>query len=106
MKWNIKKGDSVVVLTGDDKGKKGRVAEVIREKSRVIVEGVNVNTKHSKPNAKNPQGGIIKTEGGIHISNVALVSDGAATRVGLKEVKGTTVRFSKKTGKNIAEPSK
>ena len=101
MKWNIKKGDSVVVLTGDDKGKKGRVSEIMREKNRVIVEGVNINTKHSKPNAQNPQGGIIKTEGGIHISNVALVADGVATRVGRKNVKGTTVRYAKKTGKNI-----
>jgi large subunit ribosomal protein L24 len=101
MKLHIKKGDNVIVLTGDDKGKKGRVSEVIREKNRVIVEGVNINTKHSKPNAANPQGGIIKTEGGIHISNVALVSDGAATRVGRKVVKGSTVRVSKKTGKHI-----
>jgi large subunit ribosomal protein L24 len=101
MKLHIKKGDNVVVLTGDDKGKKGRVSEVIREKNRVIVEGVNINTKHSKPNAANPQGGIVKTEGGIHISNVAHVSDGAATRVGRKEVKGSTVRVSKKTGKHI-----
>jgi len=101
MKLNIKKGDNVVVLTGDDKGKKGRVAEVIREKNRVIVEGVNINTKHSKPNAANPQGGIVKTEGGIHVSNVALLSDGVATRIGRKEVKGASVRFSKKTGKNI-----
>ena len=101
MKWNIKKGDQVVVLTGDDKGKKGRVSEVIREKSRVIVEGVNINTKHAKPNAQNPQGGIVKTEGGIHVSNVALLSDGVATRVGRKDVKGATVRFSKKTGKNL-----
>lgn len=101
MKSNIKKGDTVIVLTGDDKGKKGRVAEVIREKSRVIVEGVNVNSKHTKPNAQNPQGGIIKTEGGIHVSNVALMSDGAATRVGRKDIKGTSVRYSKKTGKNL-----
>ena len=101
MKWNIKKGDTVVVLTGDDKGKKGRVSEIIREKNRVIVEGVNINTKHSKPNAQNPQGGIIKTEGGIHVSNVALVADGVATRVGRKDVKGTSVRVAKKTGKNI-----
>jgi len=101
MKLNIKKGDNVIVLTGDDKGKKGRVAEVIREKNRVIVEGVNINTKHAKPNAQNPQGGITKTEGTIHVSNIALLSDGAATRVGRKDVKGTTVRFSKKTGKNI-----
>jgi large subunit ribosomal protein L24 len=101
MKLNIKKGDNVIVLAGDDKGKKGRVSEVIRDKNRVIVEGVNINTKHTKPSTQNPQGGIVKTEGGIHVSNVALLSDGAATRVGRKDVKGATVRFSKKTGKNI-----
>ncbi|MBS1625373.1 MAG: 50S ribosomal protein L24 [Bacteroidetes bacterium] len=101
MKWNIKKGDKVVVIAGEDKGKKGRVTEILREKNRVIVEGVNVKTKHSKPTSQNPQGGIIKTEGGIHVSNVALESDGAPTRVGRKDVKGTTVRVSKKTGKNI-----
>ena len=101
MKWNNKKNDTVVLLAGDDKGKKGRVTEVIREKNRVIVEGVNVKTKHTKPSTQNPQGGIVKTEGGVHISNVALVSDGAATRISRKEVKGTTVRVSKKTGKNI-----
>jgi large subunit ribosomal protein L24 len=101
MKLNIKKGDNVIVLTGEDKGKKGRVSEVLREKNRVIVEGVNINTKHTKPSATNPQGGIVKTEGGIHVSNVALLSDGVATRVGRKDVKGTTVRYSKKTGKNI-----
>lgn len=101
MKWNIKKGDTVVILAGDDKGKKGRVTEVIRDKSRVIVDGANIHTKHTKPNAQNPQGGIIKTEGGIHVSNVALLSDGVATRIGRKDVKGSIVRYSKKTGKNI-----
>jgi large subunit ribosomal protein L24 len=101
MKWNIKKGDNVIVLAGDDKGKTGRVNEIIRDKNRVIVEGLNINTKHTKPNAQNPQGGIVKTEGGIHVSNVALVSDGKATRVGRKDVKGTKVRYAKKTGKNI-----
>lgn len=101
MKWNIKKGDTVVVIAGEDKGKKGRVTEILRDKSRVIVEGVNVKTKHSKPTSQNPQGGIVKTEGGVHVSNVALLSDGAPTRVGRKDVKGTTVRVSKKTGKNI-----
>lgn len=102
MKWTIKKNDEVILLAGDDKGKKGRVTEVIREKNRVIVEGVNVKTKHTKPSTANPQGGIVKTEGGVHISNVALVSDGASTRISRKEVKGQTVRVSKKTGKNIA----
>ena len=101
MKWNIKKGDNVIVIAGDDKGKTGRVSEVVREKSRVFVEGVNINTKHSKPSAKVPQGGIVKAEGAIHVSNVALVSDGKATRTGRREVKGVTERFAKKTGKKI-----
>lgn len=101
MKLNIKKNDEVIVLAGDDKGKKGRVIDVDRKNSRVFVDGVNLNSRHTKPNAKNPQGGIVKTPGGIHISNVALLSDGKATRIGLKEEKGKTVRYSKKTGKNI-----
>lgn len=101
MKVNIKKDDTVLVIAGDDKGKKGRVIEVDRAKSRVVVEGLNLNSKHSKPNAKNPQGGIVKVPGGIHISNVQLLSDGKPTRVGRKDEKGKTVRFSKKTGKNI-----
>ena len=101
MKWIIKKGDTVKVLTGDDKGKQGRVSEIIKDKNRVIVEGVNINTRHTKPNAQSPQGGLVKTEGGIHVSNVALLSDGAATRAGRKEVKGVTVRYAKKTGKLI-----
>ncbi len=101
MKLNIKKDDTVLVIAGDDKGKKGRVIEVDRAKSRVVVEGLNLNSKHTKPNAKNPQGGIVKVPGGIHISNVQLLSDGKPTRVGRKVEKEKTVRFSKKTGKNI-----
>jgi large subunit ribosomal protein L24 len=101
MKFNIKKKDTVIILTGDDKGKTGKVTEVVREKSRVFVEGVNLNSRHTKPNAKSPQGGIVKSEASVHISNVALVSDGKPTRIGRKDVKGTTVRYSKKTGKNL-----
>lgn len=101
MKFHVKKNDEVIILSGDDKGKKGRIIDVDHKKSRVFVDGVNLNSKHSKPNQKNPQGGIIKTPGGIHISKVALLSDGKATRVGRKEEKGKTVRFSKKTGKNL-----
>lgn len=101
MKLGIKKDDTVVIITGDDKGKKGRVIEVDRAKSRVIVEGLNLNSKHSKPSAANPQGGIVKVPGGIHISNVQLLSDSKPTRIGRKDEKGKTVRFSKKTGKNI-----
>ncbi|MBP7390148.1 MAG: 50S ribosomal protein L24 [Chitinophagales bacterium] len=101
MKLGIKKDDTVIVITGDDKGKKGRVIDVDRAKSRVVVEGLNLNSKHTKPNAKNPQGGIVKTPGGIHISNVQLLSDSKPTRIGRKDEKGKTVRYSKKTGKNI-----
>jgi len=101
MKLHVKKNDEVIILAGDDKGKKGRVIEVDRKKGRVIVEGLNLNSRHTKPNAANPQGGIIKSPGGIHSSNVALVSDGKATRVGRKEEKGKTVRYAKKTGKNL-----
>ncbi|MFN8287682.1 MAG: 50S ribosomal protein L24 [Chitinophagales bacterium] len=101
MKFHVKKNDEVVILSGEDKGKKGRIIDVDYKHSRVFVDGLNLNSKHSKPSPKNPQGGIIKTPGGIHISNVALLSDGKATRVGRKEEKGKTVRFAKKTGKNL-----
>lgn len=99
MKFHVKKNDEVIIIAGDDKGKKGRVIDVDRQNSRVFVDGANLNSKHTKPNAKTPQGGIIKTPGSIHISNVQLLSEGKATRVGRKEEKGKTVRVSKKTGK-------
>ena len=73
MKWTIKKGDTVKILAGDDKGKTGRVQKVLRDKDRLIVEGINMNTKHTKPSAANQQGGLVKQEGAIHVSNVALV---------------------------------
>src|SRR3954471_13243772 len=101
MKFHVKKNDEVIVIAGDDKGKRGRIIDVDRSKSRVFVDGVNLNSKHTKPNAKNPQGGIIKTPGSIHISNVQLISEGKATRVGRKEEKGKTVRVSRKSGKNL-----
>ena len=81
-KFNIKKGDTVYVNAGNDKGKTGKVLEVLRDKDRVIVEGVNMVSKHTKPNPKNPQGGIVKQEAGIHISNVNLVDNaGKPTRI-------------------------
>lgn len=101
MKLHVKKNDEVIILSGEDRGKKGRVIDVDRAKGRVFVDGMNLNSKHTKPNANNPQGGIMKTPGSIHASNVALLSDGKATRIGRKEEKGKTVRYSKKTGKNI-----
>jgi large subunit ribosomal protein L24 len=103
-KLHIKKGDNVVVISGESKGQKGRVLEVVRDKNRAIVEGVNMVSKHSKPNAQNPQGGIIKKEATIHISNLMLVdpSSGEATRVGRKlNTKNKLVRYSKKSGEEI-----
>ena len=101
-KFNIKKGDTVYVNAGNDKGKTGKVLEVLRDKDRVIVEGVNMVSKQTKPNPKAPQGGIIKQEAGIHISNVQLVdANGKATRVAHKEVDGKKVRIAKTTGDEI-----
>ena len=101
-KFNVKKGDTVIVNAGNDKGKTGKVLEVLREKDRVIVEGVNMVSKHTKPNPKAPQGGIIKQEASIHISNVNLVDgNGKATRVAHKEVDGKKVRIAKTTSEEI-----
>ena len=101
-KFNIKKGDTVHVNAGNDKGKTGKVLEVLRDKDRVIVEGVNMVSKHTKPNPKNPQGGIVKQEAGIHISNVNLMdANGKATKVAHKEVDGKKVRIAKTTGEEI-----
>ncbi len=99
-KLHIKKGDTVQVLTGESKGTQGRVLEVIRDKSRAIVEGVNMVSKATKPNAKSPQGGIVKMEGAVHISNLMLVEPGTGkpTRIGRKlDENGKSVRYSKKT---------
>ena len=102
-KFNIKKGDTVYVNAGNDKGKTGKVLEVLRSKDRVIVEGVNMVSKHTKPNPKAPQGGIIKKEAGIHISNVQLIDpqSGKPTRVGYKFEDGKKIRFAKKSGEEI-----
>ncbi|MDO9580925.1 MAG: 50S ribosomal protein L24 [Bacteroidales bacterium] len=103
-KLNIKKGDTVMVITGESKGQKGRVLEVERDKSRAIVESVNLVSKHTKPNAKAPQGGIIKREAPVHISNLMLVdpTTGKPTRVGRKlNDKNKLVRYSKKSGEEI-----
>ena len=101
-KFNIKKGDTVYVNAGNDKGKTGKVLEVLRDKDRVLVEGVNMVSKHTKPNPKNPQGGIVKQEAGIHISNVNLVDNaGKPTRIAHKEVDGKKVRIAKTTGEEI-----
>jgi large subunit ribosomal protein L24 len=103
-KLHIKKGDTVVVNTGNSKGQKGRVLEVFTKTSRAIVEGVNMMKKHTKPNAESPQGGIIEKEASIHISNLMLVDpkSGEATRIGRRlDDNGKLVRFSKKSGEEI-----
>ena len=98
----IKKDDMVKVIAGKDKGKEGKVLSVDTDKKKIVVEGCNVITKHSKPNAANPQGGIIKKEAAMDISNVMLVVDGQPTKVGFKVEDGKKVRVAKKTGKVIA----
>ena len=103
-KLHIKKGDTVVILSGESKGQKGKVLEVFGEKQRAIVEGVNMVSKHSKPNSDNPQGGIVKQEAPIHISNLMIVdpSSGNPTRIGRRlNDKGKLVRYSKKSGEEI-----
>ena len=103
-KLHIKKGDTVYVNAGEDKGKTGRVLKVLVKKERAIVEGINMVSKSTKPNAKNPQGGIVKQEASIHISNLNPVDPktGKATRVGRRRSsEGTLVRYSKKSGEEI-----
>ena len=102
-KLHIKKGDIVYVNAGNDKGKTGKVLEVIPAKDRAIVEGINIVTKHAKPSPKHPQGGIVKQEAGVHVSNLQLVDPktGAATRVAHKVVDGKKVRIAKKSGEEI-----
>ncbi|NLL93610.1 MAG: 50S ribosomal protein L24 [Clostridiales bacterium] len=97
----IKKGDLVKVIAGKDKEKEGKVLSVNKEDSTVIVEGVNMRTKHTKPSAQNQAGGIVNQEGPISTSNVMLVVDGKATRVGFKIEDGKKVRIAKATGKAI-----
>ena len=102
-KLKIKKGDQVVVITGRDKGAKGEVLKVMREERRVIVQGVNMVTRHNKPTQMS-QGGIEKKEAPVHISNVALADPktGAATRVGYTKLKdGKKVRVAKKSGETV-----
>lgn len=97
-KLNIRKGDIVKVIAGDSRGAQGRVLEVIQSTRKVLVEGVNMVSKHTKPSAKFTQGGIVKKEAPVHISNVMLVDGkGNSTRVGRKEQDGKMVRFSKKS---------
>lgn len=104
VKLKIRKGDLVQVIAGDSKGTQGKVLEVIIAKNRAIVEGANMVSKHTKPNAANPNGGIIKKEAPIHISNLSLIDpkSGKATRVGRqKNGEGKLVRVAKKSGEEI-----
>ncbi len=102
-KLHIKKGDTVIVNSGVNKGKEGKVLQVFPDKQRAIVEGINMVSKHTKPNTDNPQGGIIKKEAPIHISNLNVKdpSTGKPTRIGRKLVDGKLVRYAKKSGEEI-----
>lgn len=103
-KLHIKKGDTVYVNAGNDKGKTGRVLRVLVSKNRAVVEGLNMVSKSAKPSAKHPQGGIVKMEAPIHVSNLNLLDpkSGKPTRVGRrKNEEGKTVRYSKKSGEEI-----
>ncbi|MEY1638609.1 50S ribosomal protein L24 [Tenuifilum osseticum] len=103
-KLHIKKGDMVYVISGESKGHQGRVLSVLVKENRAIVEGANMVSRHTKPNSKNPQGGIIKKEAPIHISNLMLVdpTTGKPTRIGRRlNDQGKLVRYSKKSGEEI-----
>jgi len=104
MKLHIKKGDMVQVIAGDNKGKQGKVLKIEVDKQRAIVEGVNLVKKATKPNAQNPQGGIVEKEAPIHISNMLVLDpkSGKPTKVGRKlDEKGKLVRYAKKSGEEI-----
>jgi large subunit ribosomal protein L24 len=104
MKVNIRKDDTVQVMSGENKGQTGRVISVDREKYRAIVEGLNLVSKHTKPSATSPQGGIIQKEAPIHISNLLIVNakSGKGERIGRKtNAEGNSVRYFKKSGEEV-----
>jgi large subunit ribosomal protein L24 len=103
IKLKIKTGDIVKVIAGDYKGSEGKVVRVDREKNKAIVEGVNMVSKHTKPSAKSPQGGIVKKEAPLHISNLSLIDPKSkeATKVGIKVEGDKKVRFSKKSNQVV-----
>lgn len=102
VKMKIKKGDQVVVLSGDDKGKTGEVVKAMPKEGKVVVQGINLVKRHTKPSQTNP-GGIVTKEAPINVSNVAVVDpkNGKATKVGYKEENGVKVRFARKSGEVI-----
>lgn len=105
-KLHVRKGDTVKILSGNDKGKEGKILEILIHKNRAIVEGINIITKHQKPSAGKPEGGIKKTEGTIHLSNLMLIEPGTgkAVRTGRKlDSKGKLQRYSKKSGEFIKQ---
>ena len=98
----IKSGMNVKVIRGNNKGKEGKVLRVINDKNRIIIEGVNLIKKHTKPSQDNPKGGIVEKEGSLHISNVMYVHSGTPTRIGYKKLEdGSKVRISVKSGEEI-----
>ena len=98
----IHKGDMVKIISGNDRGKNGRVIKVFPNKDRIIVEGINIVKKHSRPSQENPQGAILEKELSIHISNTMYLNGNNPTRIGIKRSKeGSKVRFSKSTNKDI-----
>ena len=103
VKLHVKKGDTVQVLSGKDKGKEGKILTALPKKGKVIVEGVNKVKRHTKPSQTNPQGGIVKQEAPIHVSNVSLIDpkSGKATRVSIKHEGKNVVRIAKKSGEEI-----
>ena len=100
-KFKIKAGDLVRVIAGEHKGEEGKIVKILRDKNRALVEGVNLVSKHRKPSATNPQGGIEKIEASLHISNLMLVEGGKTVKVGYRFEDGKKIRFSKKSNKAI-----
>ncbi|MDE3059452.1 MAG: 50S ribosomal protein L24 [Pseudomonadota bacterium] len=103
-KFKVKKGDEVIVIAGREKGKKGKIREMITDKSRVVVEGVNMVKRHQKPSQANPQGGIVEKEASLHVSNVALIDpkSGKPTRAGYKlSDNGTKQRIARRSGEAV-----
>jgi len=102
-KLHIRKGDEVIILAGKDKGQKGKVLKVFVKDEKALVEGVNMVSKSTKPSAKHPQGGIVKQEAPIHISNLSLIDpkSGKATRVSIKHDGKNVIRVAKKSGEEI-----
>jgi len=96
-KLKIKTGDTVKIITGDDKGQEGKVVKILKDKNKAIIEGVNMVSKHTKPSAQNPQGGISKFEAPIHVSNLMILEKGETTKVGYRMEGDKKVRFSKKS---------